>query len=68
MRAVLWHGKHDLRVDTALDLAKQKLLPTMDRAHALRMAIMAVRKGGRVSVSMAALPINSRWARSWRRL
>lgn len=41
---------HGFTIDTALDLAKQKLLPAMDRAHALRMAIMAVRKGGRVSV------------------
>lgn len=41
---------HGFAVDNLLDLAKQKLGVGADRAHALRVAIMAVRKGGRVSI------------------
>jgi len=41
---------HGFAVDSLLDMAKQKVGVGADRAHALREAIMAVRKGGRVSV------------------
>jgi threonine dehydrogenase-like Zn-dependent dehydrogenase len=41
---------HGFSPDNLLDMAKQRIGVGADRAHALRMAIMAVRKGGRVSV------------------
>lgn len=41
---------HGLSPDNLLDAAKQKIGIGADRAHVLRMALMAVRKGGRVSV------------------
>lgn len=41
---------HGLCPDNLLDAAKQKIGIGADRAHVLRMALMAVRKGGRVSV------------------
>lgn len=41
---------HGFAPDTLLDAMKQKVLPGTDRGHALRMALMAVRKGGRVSI------------------
>jgi len=41
---------HGFAVDSLLDKAKQKVGVGADRAHALREAIMAVRKGGRVSI------------------
>ncbi|WP_304621093.1 zinc-dependent alcohol dehydrogenase [Paracoccus sediminilitoris] len=42
---------HGFSPDNLLDAAKQKIGIGADRAHALRMALMAVRKGGRVSIS-----------------
>jgi threonine dehydrogenase-like Zn-dependent dehydrogenase len=41
---------HGFAPDTILDNAKQKILPGFDSGHALREALMAVRKGGRVSI------------------
>ncbi|RDW12306.1 zinc-dependent alcohol dehydrogenase [Paracoccus thiocyanatus] len=41
---------HGFAPDNLLDAARQKMLPGADRAHALRMALLAVRKGGRVSI------------------
>jgi threonine dehydrogenase-like Zn-dependent dehydrogenase len=41
---------HGLTIDNALDAAKQKFGVGADRGHALRQALLAVRKGGRVSV------------------
>lgn len=41
---------HGLSPDNLLDAAKQKIGIGADRAHVLRMALTAVRKGGRVSV------------------
>lgn len=41
---------HGFAPDNLLDAAKQKIGIGADRAHVLRMALMAVRKGGRVSV------------------
>jgi threonine dehydrogenase-like Zn-dependent dehydrogenase len=41
---------HGFSPDNLLDMAKQRFGFGADRAHALRMALMAVRKGGRVSV------------------
>lgn len=41
---------HGFSPDNVLDLVKQKIAPGADRGHALRQAILAVRKGGRVSV------------------
>lgn len=41
---------HGFSPDNLLDAAKQKIGIGADRAHVLRMAMMAVRKGGRVSV------------------
>jgi threonine dehydrogenase-like Zn-dependent dehydrogenase len=41
---------HGFAPDNVLDTLKQKLIPGIDRGHALRMALMAVRKGGRVSI------------------
>lgn len=41
---------HGFVLDNVLDAAKQKIGMGADRGHALRQAILAVRKGGRVSV------------------
>ena len=41
---------HGFAFDNVLDTVKQKVLPGMDRGHALREALMACRKGGRVSI------------------
>lgn len=41
---------HGFAPDNMLDTIKQKILPGTDRGHVLRMALMAVRKGGRVSI------------------
>ena len=41
---------HGMAPDNLMDAAKQKVGIGADRAHALRMALMAVRKGGRVSI------------------
>ena len=41
---------HGFAPDSLLDAAKQMVGMGADRAHALREAIMAVRKGGRVSI------------------
>ncbi len=41
---------HGFSPDNILDTVKQKVGFGADRAHALRMALMAVRKGGRVSM------------------
>jgi len=41
---------HGFAIDNMLDIAKQKVGIGADRAHALRQAIMAVRKGGRLSI------------------
>ncbi|MCX2721008.1 zinc-dependent alcohol dehydrogenase [Roseibium salinum] len=41
---------HGFAIDNLLEIAKQKVGIGADRGHALREAIMAVRKGGRVSV------------------
>jgi threonine dehydrogenase-like Zn-dependent dehydrogenase len=41
---------HGFAPDNVVDTLKQKLIPGIDRGHALRMALMAVRKGGRVSI------------------
>lgn len=41
---------HGFAPDNLMDAAKQKVGIGADRAHALRMAMMAVRKGGRVSI------------------
>jgi threonine dehydrogenase-like Zn-dependent dehydrogenase len=41
---------HGFVVDNVLDIVKQKIAPGADRGHALRQALLACRKGGRVSV------------------
>jgi threonine dehydrogenase-like Zn-dependent dehydrogenase len=41
---------HGFSPDNVLEVAKQKIMPGTDRGHAVREAIMAVRKGGRVSI------------------
>jgi len=41
---------HGFAVDNVLDAVKQKIAPGADRGHALRQALLACRKGGRVSV------------------
>ena len=41
---------HGFSPDNLMDAAKQKIGMGADRGHALRMALMAVRKGGRVSI------------------
>lgn len=41
---------HGFVADNVLDLIKQKIAPGADRGHALRQALLACRKGGRVSV------------------
>ncbi|MGV3576751.1 MAG: zinc-dependent alcohol dehydrogenase [Devosia sp.] len=41
---------HGWVADNVLDAIKQKIGPGADRGHALRQALLAVRKGGRVSV------------------
>jgi len=41
---------HGFVVDNVLDVIKQKIAPGADRGHALRQALLACRKGGRVSV------------------
>jgi threonine dehydrogenase-like Zn-dependent dehydrogenase len=41
---------HGFNVDNVLDAVKQKVGVGADRGHALRQAILAVRKGGRVSI------------------
>jgi threonine dehydrogenase-like Zn-dependent dehydrogenase len=41
---------HGFAPDTIMDNIKQKLVPGFDSGHALREALMAVRKGGRVSI------------------
>ncbi len=41
---------HGFALDNVLDTVKQKVGVGADRAHALRQALLAVRKGGRVSI------------------
>lgn len=41
---------HGFVADNVLDVIKQKIGPGADRGHALRQALLACRKGGRVSV------------------
>ena len=41
---------HGFSPDNVLDVVKQKIAPGADRGHALRQALLACRKGGRVSV------------------
>lgn len=41
---------HGFSIDNVIDVVKQAIMPGVDRGHAVRAAIMAVRKGGRVSV------------------
>jgi threonine dehydrogenase-like Zn-dependent dehydrogenase len=41
---------HGFVPDNVLDIVKQKIAPGADRGHALRQALLACRKGGRVSV------------------
>jgi threonine dehydrogenase-like Zn-dependent dehydrogenase len=41
---------HGFAVDNVLEVAKQKMVIGFDRGHALREAILTVRKGGRVSI------------------
>ena len=41
---------HGFAPDNLMDMAKQRVGIGADRAHALRMALLAVRKGGRVSI------------------
>jgi threonine dehydrogenase-like Zn-dependent dehydrogenase len=41
---------HGFAVDNVLEVAKQKMVVGFDRGHALREAILTVRKGGRVSI------------------
>jgi threonine dehydrogenase-like Zn-dependent dehydrogenase len=41
---------HGFVIDNVMDAVKQKIGVGADRGHALRQAILAVRKGGRVSV------------------
>lgn len=41
---------HGFALDNVMDVVKQKIGVGADRGHALRQAILAVRKGGRVSV------------------
>jgi threonine dehydrogenase-like Zn-dependent dehydrogenase len=41
---------HGFAPDNLMDVVKQKVGIGADRGHALRMALMAVRKGGRVSI------------------
>jgi threonine dehydrogenase-like Zn-dependent dehydrogenase len=41
---------HGFVIDNVLDIVKQKIAPGADRGHALRQALLACRKGGRVSV------------------
>ena len=41
---------HGFAPDNVIDLVKQKIAPGADRGHVLRQALLACRKGGRVSV------------------
>lgn len=41
---------HGFAVDNIIDAVKQKIAPAVDRGHAFRQALLACRKGGRVSV------------------
>lgn len=41
---------HGFAPDNVIDVIKQKISPGVDRGHTLRQAILACRKGGRVSV------------------
>ena len=41
---------HGFTPDNIVEVAKQKVMQGFDRGHALRSAIMSVRKGGRVSI------------------
>jgi threonine dehydrogenase-like Zn-dependent dehydrogenase len=41
---------HGFAIDNVADVVKQKVIVGMDRGHALRQALLACRKGGRVSV------------------
>jgi threonine dehydrogenase-like Zn-dependent dehydrogenase len=41
---------HGFAVDNILDVVKQNIAPGADRGHAFRQALLAVRKGGRLSV------------------
>jgi len=41
---------HGFAPDNVVEIVKQNVLPAQDRGHALREAISAVRKGGRVSI------------------
>jgi threonine dehydrogenase-like Zn-dependent dehydrogenase len=41
---------HGFTPDNVLEVAKQKMSPGFDRGHALRSAIISVRKGGKVSI------------------
>jgi len=41
---------HGLAIDNIADMAKQQLMLATERPHALRQAIIACRKGGRVSI------------------
>jgi threonine dehydrogenase-like Zn-dependent dehydrogenase len=41
---------HGFAVDNVVDAVKQKIGVGADRGHALRQALLAVRKGGRVSI------------------
>jgi threonine dehydrogenase-like Zn-dependent dehydrogenase len=41
---------HGFVIDNVLDVVKQNIGPGADRGHALRQALLACRKGGRVSV------------------
>jgi len=53
MRALCWHGKNDVRVDTVRDPEIQEpatVKLATDRAHVIRQAIFCCRKGGTVSV------------------
>ncbi len=55
---------HGFTVDNVLDQVKAKFFLTTERPHALRQAILACRKGGRLSIPgvYGALRINSRSA------
>jgi len=52
---------HGLSPDSVIDSIKQKIAPGADRGHALRQAILACRKGGRVSVPGVYAGMLDKW-------
>jgi threonine dehydrogenase-like Zn-dependent dehydrogenase len=52
---------HGFSIDNVADVVKQKLGVGVDRAHALREALLAVRKGGRISIPGVYGGIIDKW-------